>query len=115
MRNQKLLSLGLASFVLVCLLNSVNAASGDKEKARVSVDCARGSGLIQVNIVNHRKIGKVQIVVKDAKNRTVYIEEGMAMSGELVRRLDKGMFPKGAATVIVEARDFNITQAFTIQ
>jgi len=115
MRNQKLLSLGLVSLALVSLLTSVSAAPTDKEKASVSVDCTRASGLIQVNILNHRKIGNVHIVVKDAKGKTIYIEEGNAMSEELVRRLDKGMFPKGAVTLTVEARDFNITQAFTIQ
>lgn len=115
MRNQKLLSLGLASIALVSLLTSVSAAPGNKEKASVSVDCSRGSGLIQVNILNHRKIGNVHIVVKDAKGKTVYVEEGKAMTEELVRRLDKGIFPKGAATLTVEARDFTITQAFTIQ
>ncbi len=115
MRNQKLLSLGLVPIALVCLLNSVTASPDEKEKASVSVDCKHGSGLIQVNILSTRKIGKIHLVVKDAKGKAVYIEEGKAMSEELVRRFDKGMFPKGAATLTVEARDFNITQAFTVQ
>jgi hypothetical protein len=79
------------------------------------VDCSRGSGMIQVNILNHRKIGNVHLVVKDALGKTVYIEDGKAMTEELVRNFDKGMFPKGEATLTVEARDFTITQAFTIQ
>lgn len=87
----------------------------DKGKASVSVDCSRSSGLIQVNILNHRKIGNIHLVVKDAKGKTVYVEEGKAMSEELIRRFDKGMFPKGTATLLVEARDFSITQVFTIQ
>jgi hypothetical protein len=109
---------GLSVLALICLMDSPIAVAitpVDKGAARVSVECQRNSGLIQVNILNHRKIGKVHLVVKDAKGRTVYIEEGKAMSDELVRRLDKGMFPKGEATLTVTARDFAITQAFTIQ
>lgn len=96
-------------------VSDVTAAPGDKEKARVSVDCSRSSGLIQVNILNHRKIGNVHMVVKDEQGKTVYIEQGKAMTEELIRRFDKGMFPKGDATLTVEARDFTITQTFTIQ
>ena len=46
---------------------------------------------------------------------TVYFEEGKANTEELVRRFDKGMFPKGAATLHVQARDLDITQHFTVQ
>lgn len=109
---------GLLILALVCLMDTPNAVAltpVEKGGARVSVECQRNSGLIQVNILNHRKIGKVHLVVKDAQGRTVYIEEGKANTDELVRRLDKGMFPKGAATLSVTARDFSITQTFTIQ
>ena len=116
MRTRKILSLGLIALASVGLLNSVNASSPETDEgARVSIDCTRGSGLIQLNILHHRKIGKVHIVVRDAKGKTVYVEEGKAMTGELVRRLDKGIFPKGEATLTVEARDFSVTKAFTIQ
>lgn len=104
---------------LVALVGTASAVApshpDEKSKATVSVNCTRASGLIQVNIQNHRKIGNVHLVVKDAKGKTVYVEEGKAMTEELVRRFDKGMFPKGNATLTVEARDFTITQAFTIQ
>lgn len=112
------LRIGLAGLLLMgasVTMCDVSASPGDKEKARVSVDCSRSAGMIQVNILNHRKIGNVHMVVKDAQGKTVYIEEGKAMTEELVRRLDKGMFPKGDATLTVEARDFTITQTFTIQ
>ncbi len=107
----------LAAFSAVLGTASALAPSHPDErgKATVSVECTRASGLIQVNILNHRKIGNVHLVVKDAKGKTVYVEEGKAMTEELVRRFDKGMFPKGAATLTVEARDFSITQAFTVQ
>ncbi len=110
-------TLVLAAFSTVLGTTSAMAPShpDEKSKASVSVNCSRGSGLIQVNILNHRKIGNVHLVVKDANGRTVYVEEGKAMTEELVRRFDKGMLPKGAATVTVEARDFTITQPFTVQ
>ncbi|MCB0770224.1 MAG: hypothetical protein KDC00_07445 [Flavobacteriales bacterium] len=86
-----------------------------EDRARVTVECSRASGLIAISIENHRKIGSVHMEMKDSSGRTVYVEEGKAYSDELVRRLDKGMFPKGEATITVVARDFSITQAFVIQ
>ncbi len=108
----------LASVALMGVLNA-SQAMGPKpcegNSTTVSVDCQRGSGLIQINIQADRRIGKVQLVVKDASGKTMYVEEGKALTEELVRRLDKGMFPKGAATVTVESKDFSVTEAFTIQ
>lgn len=118
MRPPKLVTTGLTTVVLMCLLSApsqTSASPEEKAKASVSVDCKHGSGLVQVNILSTRKIGKIHLVVKDAKGKAVYIEEGKAMSEELVRRFDKGMFPKGAVTLTVEARDFNITQEFVVQ
>lgn len=81
----------------------------------VKVECQRGSGMINVSIKHHRRIGKVHLVFRDAKGKTLYVEEGKAMTEELVRRFDKGMFPKGAATLSVQARDLDITETFTVQ
>lgn len=106
----------VAVFSVVASASPALAPSHPEEKkATVSVECSRASGLVLVNILNHRKIGNVHLVVKDAKGKTVYVEEGKAMTEELVRRFDKGMLPKGEATITVEARDFTITQAFTVQ
>ena len=93
----------------------LQATEGGEDKASVSVQCARGSGLIQVSVSNHRKIGKVLLEVKNAQGRVLYSEEGKAMTGELVRRLDKGLFPRGATTLEVTARDFVITHHFVIE
>ncbi len=94
---------------------TTQAADGGKDEAKVTVQCARGSGLIQVSVSNSRKIGKVLLEVKDANGRVLYSEEGKAMTGELVRRLDKGLFPLGATTVEVTARDFAVSQHFVIE
>lgn len=106
----------ITTAIAMLLLGSVAFAGepGEKEGS-VKVCTTPTSGLIEVSIENHRKIGNVRMEVKDASGRTVYLEEGKAMSDELVRRLDKGMFAKGAATLTVETRDFVITQGFTVQ
>lgn len=95
----------------------LGATKGSDEPSRttVSVECTRASGLVQVNILNHRKIGNVLLEVRDASGDLVYVEEGKAMSHELVRRFDKGIFPKGEATLNVQARDFNISRSFVVQ
>lgn len=104
----------LAVVALLCAAPA-QAFPGGNDEAKVSVQCARGSGLIQVNIQNHRKIGKVLLEVKDAKGHVLYSEEGKAMTEELVRRLDKGLFPKGETTLEVTAKDFAITHHFVIE
>ncbi len=80
--------------------------------ATVSVECSIASGLIQLQVLHHRRIGKVEIEVRDSEGDLVYLEVGKAMGDELVRRLDKGMFPKGEATLRVKTRDFDITRPF---
>ncbi|HMC96620.1 MAG TPA: hypothetical protein VKG92_03145 [Flavobacteriales bacterium] len=107
--------LPLAIVLTLFSAGPVVAASGGKEEPKVTVQCSRGSGLIQVSVSNTRKIGKVLLEVKDASGRVLYSEEGKAMTGELVRRLDKGLFPLGATTVEVTARDFAVSQHFVIE
>ena len=91
------------------------ALPGGGDGATVSVECDRGSGLILISITNHRRIGNVKLEVRDAQGKSLYYEEGKAMTEELVRRLDKGVFPKGEAMLTVTARDLSITQRFIIQ
>ena len=91
------------------------AGSGGEDKARVEVLTSRSSALINVNIHSFRKIGKVVIEVRSANGKTLYKEEGRALTHELVRRLDKGVFPKEELTLLVTARDFAITQVFTVK
>ena len=117
MRSLRFLAHRLPLTIALVALSSVSlhAAGGGKDDPKVSVQCARGSGLIQVSVSNHRKIGNVLLEVKDANGRVLYSEEGKAMTGELVRRLDKGLFPLGEKTLEVTARDFAITQRFVIE
>jgi hypothetical protein len=88
---------------------------GGEKEATVFVEANRTSAFIHILVNNHRKIGGVVLEVKDLEGRVLYREEGKAMTGELVRRLDKGVFPKGEHTVTVVSRDFAITQRFTIE
>lgn len=102
-------------FLIVTLLASAPAHAGGSDKATVRVECFRSSSLINISIQNERRIGKVKIMVCDANGKVFYIEEGKALKGELVRRIDKQGFAKGEMTLTVEARDFHITQRFVVE
>lgn len=92
------------------------SGSGEcKTTANMKVQCTRSSALLQIQIGNCKKIGKVVMQITDSQGRVLYREEGKAMTGELVRRLDKGVFPRGTHTLTVVAKDFAITQPFTIE
>ena len=105
----------LALAVALALSAGVMAAPGGNDPVNVKVQCTRASSLIQIEVASHRKIGAVSLEVKDRKGVTLYREEGKALTPELVRRLDKGVFPKGTHTLTVVARDFARTEAFTIE
>lgn len=107
-----------AAFLFALLIGTqVNAGGNDEtpDSSQVTIECTRSSSLVLINITNHRKIGLVSILISDAKGRSLYYEEGKAMTDELVRRLDKGLFPPGEATLTVRSRDVTETQAFLVQ
>jgi hypothetical protein len=83
--------------------------------ARVVVQCSRSSAFVNVNISSCRKIGKVLIEVLDTKGTVLYREEGKALTPELIRRLDKGAFPRGPLTIKVTAKDFSLSQDFVVE
>ena len=88
---------------------------GSDRHATVTVECTIASPTIRIEVLNHRKIGKVLIEVRSEDGKVLYREEGKAMTHELVRRLDKGAFPKGGHTITVQAKDLAITQHFMIE
>jgi hypothetical protein len=106
----------LAITVLALLMSgAVQAAAPGCDRApKVEIINTKGSGLISFSLVNCRKIGHVVIEVKDETGRTLYREEGKAMTPELVRRLDKGAFPKGQHTLVITAKDFTVSQSLVI-
>lgn len=110
---------GLLPSVLLALLlvasAPAQAGDGGKENATVRVECTRSSSLINISILHERRIGKVKITVCDTTGKVFYIEEGKAMKGELIRRIDKQGFAKGEMILTVEARDFHIVQRFVVQ
>ena len=83
--------------------------------ANVKVECATTSAFINIDIAHCRRIGNVVIEVKSADGKVLYKEEGKALAEVLVRRLDKGVFPKGELSLSVTARDFAITQVFSVR
>jgi hypothetical protein len=102
--------------LLLSAVPAVQATSGLADgTTRVDVTCSRSSAFVSVSINSYRPIGKVVIEVVDAQGRTWYKEEGKALTPELVRRLDKGGFPKAALTLKVRAKDFEVTRPFTIE
>lgn len=106
----------LLAFMLTSVsLPSVAATPGGNEYATVMVHSSRNSGLIRINIQQPRKIGTVTLDVVDAQGRTWYREEGKAMTGELVRNLDKGILPRGELTLRVKSKDLDITQRFVVE
>ena len=108
----KVLALAVA---FACLSTGATASPEGNDPVNVKVQCTRASSLIQIEVASHRKIGVVSLEVRDRKGVTLYREEGKALTPELVRRLDKGVFPKGTHTLTVVARDFALTEAFTIE
>ena len=104
---------------LWALLTGFQANAGGNEEtpdsSQVTIECTRSSSLVLINITNHRKIGLVSISISDSKGRSLYYEEGKAMTDELVRRLDKGLLPPGEATLTVRSRDVTESQAFLVQ
>jgi hypothetical protein len=117
MSSRSLLGRTLSTALLVLVLQSPAFASvpDGSDKSVVRVMCSKASALIQISVESHRKIGDVVLEVRNDAGRTVYREEGRAMSTELVRKLDKGVFPKGAHTVTVTAKDFTISQELVIE
>ncbi|MFN6114493.1 MAG: hypothetical protein ACK6A5_16970 [Flavobacteriales bacterium] len=114
MRNFRERSFFASALAVGLLLSAPTHANAPGEGSSVRVECTRSSAFIQVQVNSDRKIGKVVLEVRDADGRTLYREEGKAMTGELVRRLDKGAFPRGTHTITVRARDLDITQQFSI-
>lgn len=84
-------------------------------KGDVKVECSPASAFITLDIQHCRRLGRVVIEVKDTTGRTLYREEGKALTGSLVRRLDKGAFPSGDLSLSVTTRDLSITQTFSVR
>lgn len=110
-RERSLLAPALA---IGLLLAAPVRAIAPGEGSSVRVECTRSSAFIQIEVNSDRKIGNVVLEVRDTEGRTLYREEGKALTAELVRRLDKGAFPRGVHTITVRSRDLDITQQFSI-
>lgn len=108
----------LRSVAIVAFLSLSGIASagpGDAPAPRVNVDCSHASAFVNISVVSDHRIGRISFEILDKNGRTLYREEGKALTGELVRRLDKGVFPRGAHTLQVRTKDFAITRDFTVE
>ena len=94
---------------------SAFAGDGSPAGSLLAVQTSRSSAFVTILINHHRKIGVVTMEVKDGQGRTLYREEGKAMQDELVRRLDKGILPRGEHILVVTSKDMSLTERFTIE
>lgn len=76
--------------------------------------CSKASAFVSIQVEHERRIGNVVLEIRDSQGRVIYHEEGKALTGELVRRLDKGQLPRGKHRLSVHARDLDLIQEFTI-
>lgn len=105
----------LAAAMMLSFTSGGGPSRSEAGLANVQVECSRSSAFVLVNITSFRRIGNICLEVQDGTGRTLYKEEGKALTSELVRRLDKGGFPRGAHTLVVTSKDFAITRAFTVE
>jgi len=107
--------------VLVIASSSVVSAAwtgtpdGKDGGSQLSVLASRNSAFVTIELQHHRKIGVVVMEVKDEQGRTFYREEGKALQDELVRRLDKGMLPRGQYSLVITTKDVTLTERFTVE
>ncbi|MCB9169306.1 MAG: hypothetical protein H6597_05065 [Flavobacteriales bacterium] len=100
----------------ICLVPWLSAKGDDDAKrATAIVECSRTSAFIKVQVHGDHRIGRVTIEVRDLKGRTWYKEEGKAMTADLVRLLDKGVFPQGEMQLLITGRDLRIDQHFVVR
>ena len=113
-RSLHLLGSLLLSTSLLASTPSRGHGEGD-HRANLSVQCSRTSSLVRINLTAEKRIGKLVLEVRDQQGRTLYREEGNALTGELVRNIDKGVFPRGTHQLTVIARDIEVSQPFTVE
>lgn len=107
--------------VLVIASSSVVSAAwagtpdGKAGGSQLSVLASRNSAFVTIELQHHRKIGAVVLEVRDEQGRTFYREEGKALQDELVRRLDKGMLPRGQYSLVITTKDVTLTERFTVE
>lgn len=105
----------LLSSMMAGVVPAIGAGDGCHTATNLTVKCSRASSLVQLNLSGCKKMGKITIEVRDQHGRTLYREEGRALTGELIRNLDKGTFPRGTHEVTVSSKEFAVSQRFTIE
>lgn len=96
-------------------LSAFSIDGGGSSEARLRVECTRSSAFVQVRLDHDRRIGKLVLEIRDRNGRVLYHEEGKALTEELVRRVDKGMLPRGTHTLTIVGKDLSLSQDFTVE
>jgi len=102
---------GLAASVFCLTVSLMVAGDGP---GKLNVAASRQSAFVTIAVQHDRRIGHITMEVKDDQGRTLYREEGKAMQEELVRRLDKGILPKGEHTLYITTRDLQLSERFVV-
>ncbi|MCU0319912.1 MAG: hypothetical protein MUE88_07510 [Flavobacteriales bacterium] len=103
------------SLTAVALFLSVHAGFAGEGPGKLNVASSRQSAFVTIAVQHDRRIGAITLEVKDSQGRTLYREEGKAMQDELVRRLDKGILPKGEHTLVITTRDLQLSERFVVE
>jgi hypothetical protein len=93
----------------------VHAGFAGDGPGKLNVASSRQSAFVTIAVQHDRRIGAITLEVKDSQGRTLYREEGKAMQDELVRRLDKGILPKGEHTLVITTRDLQLSERFVVE
>lgn len=105
----------LAVGLMLALTIQAWPSDAEPGASRLQVQCSRASAFVSIQIEHDRRIGNVILEIRDQQGRVIYREEGKALTGELVRRLDKGQLPRGTHRLSVHFRDQDLSQEFTIE
>lgn len=102
-------------FMASLLTIPVIAGGPDHRSGRLQVHCSKASAFVSIQVEHEKRIGHVTLEIRDQQGFVLYREEGKALTGELVRRLDKGQLPRGTHTLSVQAKALCLTQQFTVE
>lgn len=105
----------IISFVACLLTVSVSAGGPDHHGGRLQVHCSKASAFVSIQVEHEKRIGTITLEIRDQRGLVLYREEGKALTGELVRRLDKGQLPRGTHVLSVQSKALSLSQQFTIE
>lgn len=105
----------IVSLVACVMTLSVSAGGPEPHGSRLQVHCSKSSAFVSIQVEHEKRIGNITLEIRDQLGHVLYREEGKALTGELVRRLDKGQLPRGTHTLSVQSKALSLSQQFTVE